>query len=272
MNKESMKQSLYSGIWGTIGPKFLEASNLLAQKFGKGYSVLMHSKTAAYETVLRSLGIGYGDLVLCAVYSDKMDAEIPVAIGATPIFADIMGETPVLSVENVKKALDTSSNIKALILDYAKELDLTAMKQICKDYSCALIINAGDALDVELELDGIYAAIFNLGICGAAVTDREETYNLLFAWHHCGHTPGTTESFSFDELIGGDMRVSEWQAIEAIEILNEPHPQKPVSERGYIAAFDNPVFKTEYFRKMTGFMGEYQAECYPNACSIAKSR
>lgn len=265
MNIESMKQSLYCGVWGTIGPKFTEASSLFNQKCATNHGILMHSKTAAYETALRSLGIGYGDLVLCAAYSDKMDAEIAAAIGATPIFADIESHTLTLSAGNVEALLGTSSKIKAVTLDYSEALDLPSMKLICKKYSCALIINAGDALDAVLELDGIYAVIYDLGICGAAVTSQEETYASLFAFHHCGHAPGTTEAFCFDEIIGGDMRVSEWQAIEAMEIFKEPHPVKPVSANGYILSYDNPVFKTEYFRKMTGFNGEYSADCYPNA-------
>lgn len=270
MNIEFMKQSLYGNIWGTIGPRFKEASSLLAQKYTNAFAILMHSKTAAYETALRSLGISYGDYVLCAAYSDRMDAEIVAAIGATPFFADVMRDTLVLSPDSVEAVLDASSGIKAVVLDYSEDIALSVMKQICKKHSCALIVNVGDALDATLEIDGIYAVIFDFGICGAAVTGREEVYNNLFAWHHCGHMPGVAESFSFDKILGGDMRVSEWQAIEAIEILGESHPVKPVCERGYIAACDNPALKTECFRKLTGFTGEYDVDCFPNARSAAK--
>lgn len=273
MNTESMKQSLYSGVWGTIGPKFSEASSLLSQTCAQNeFGILMHSKTAAYETTLRSLGIRYKDAVLCAAYSDKMDAEVAAAIGATPLFADVLKETLVLSPDHVREVLAASPNVKALTVDYSKDLDLAAFREICREHSCALIVNAGDAWNVTFDMEGIYAVIFDFGICGAAVAGTKEGYLSLFAWHHCGHAAGTTESFTFDKIVGGDMRVSEWQAIAVIELLKERKPAKPVFERGYILACSNPAFKTEYFRKMTGYEGEFSTDCFPNAKAAVNGR
>lgn len=220
MNAESMREALYSGVWGTIGPRFQEACIALGRKQGGAKALLMHSKTAAYETVLRALGIAHGDQVLCASCSDRMDAEVAAAIGAVPVFAQRPEGKP-LSPECAEAALEASGEIRAVTLDYSEELDLPGMKRVCREHSCALILNAGETLDIALDYDDIYAAVFELGICGAAATGSQEVYVSLFGWHHCGHAPGTAESFSFDKILGGDMRVSEWQAIEAMEILKE---------------------------------------------------
>lgn len=268
MKIEAMKESLYSGLWGTIGPRFLEASEEVAKKSGGNYGVLMHSATAAYETVLRSLDFGHGDRILCAVYADRMDAEVAAGIGMTPVFADIKKETLAISVKLVETILSSCSEIRALVVDYSTDLELSAIKEICKAHSCALIVNAGGALDVSFDFDGIYAVIYDFGICGAAVADKEDDYRNIFAWHHCGHAPGTAASIRFDAIVGGDMRASEWQALETLEIIKESHPATPLRERGYFPAWQNEAFKTDYFRKMTGFEGDYKAEDYPNASTV----
>lgn len=269
MNTESVKESLYSGIWGTIGPKFNQACDMLNKKFENGHSILTHSATTAYEAALRSLDAGYGDLVLCAAYSDRMDAEIPASIGAAPVFADIDGETFTLTPQSVQNVLSTTDQIKVLTVDYSESLDLDGIKRVCREHSCALILNAGSSVNAGVKLDGIHAVIFDLGVCGAAVTDKEDTYLSLFAWHHCGHSPGTTESFTFGTILGGDMRVSEWQAIEAMEIMKGSSPAVSAPKKDYILAYENPAFRTDYFRKMTGFRGDYRSECYPNAQTAA---
>jgi len=215
MNNDMMKKALYKGVWGTIGPRFKEACQALAQKSNGAFGILMHSKTAAYETALRSLGICHGTAVLCSSSCDKMDSEVAVAIGAQPLFMKA------ISAEIAKDMLQNHSGIKALVLDFSEEVNLEAIKEVCLEHNCALILNAGNDLSLTLDYQGLYAVIFDLGICGGAVTNSEETYNLLFAYHHCGHAPGTAASISFGGIVGGDMRVSEFQAIEAMEILKE---------------------------------------------------
>ncbi len=272
MNTEYMKQSLYGGVWGTAGQRFTEASDMMRRRCNGSYGVLMHSKEAAYETVLRSLNLGYGDCLLCAAYSDRMDSEIAAAVGITPFFADIEKETLAISARMLETVFSRYSEVRAITLDYQKNVELSFIKDICRKNNCPLIINAGTALDAVFEFEGIYAVVFDLGVCGAAVTGTEENYESVFAWHHCGHAPGTGSSISFDRIAGGDMRVSEWQAIEAMEILEEQHPVTEITERGYIAAWENPVFRTEYFRKITGSDGEYRAEDYPNARALTETK
>ena len=221
MKIEMLRETLYSGIWGTIGPRAQEAGSLLGERWGNGFGLLMHSGTAAYETALRSLGIGHGDLVLCPAGGQRMDGEIAAAIGATPVFRKgAQGSLP-LSVEDCRASLADLRQVKAVGLDDTRGLDLPGMVQVCREGGCELILNMQDNLDRTEGWEGIYAAIFDLGVCGGAVTGREEIYRSLFAWHHCGHAPGTADSLSFDQILGGDMRVSEWQAIAAMEILKE---------------------------------------------------
>lgn len=268
MNLEAMKESLYSGLWGTIGPKFEEVSEMLAKKCGGEHGVLMHSATAAYEVVLRSMNLCHGDAVLCSVYSDRMDAEVAAGVGIVPVFSDIEKETLAISLELVETILNSRKDIKVIVADYMETLDLNALKKLCEKYSCKLVLNAGDALDCTFDFAGIYAVIFELGICGAAVTGETEIYNDVFAWHHCGHAPGTAASISFDTIVGGDMRISEWQALQVMEIMKDTHPVSDLKERGYVPAWENAALKSDYFRKMTGFAGDYTAEDYPNASAV----
>ena len=57
--------------------------------------------------------------------------------------------------------------------------------------------------------------------CAAVLTDEETVYGDLFAYHHCGHRPGTgaTVDGTKDSILGGDMRVTEFQALAALVLL-----------------------------------------------------
>ena len=55
----------------------------------------------------------------------------------------------------------------------------------------------------------------------AILTDEEDVYGDLFAYHHCGHRPGTgaTVDGTKDSILGGDMRVTEFQALAALLMI-----------------------------------------------------
>ena len=56
-------------------------------------------------------------------------------------------------------------------------------------------------------------------ICGAICTTDPKLYEIFYAIHHCGHKPGisATVDLSSETVLGGDMRISEWQAIQIYE-------------------------------------------------------
>lgn len=247
-----MKDALYSGVWGTIGPRFEEACTLIAQRCTARHCVLTHSHTTAYEITLRSLLVSRGDHVLCSIYSAPMNAEIAMALCALPVFVDV-GKYSLLPTPNsVDEALYRDARIKAVVLDYDEQLDLPGIVQVCTRHDRPLILNAAGALDASFSQEGLYAAVYDLMGCGAAVTQQESVYRMLFACHHCGNTPGTGASIAEKAVVGGDMRITEFQALDAMDYLRSSHPATPISQRRCIPAYENPALRSAYFCKMTG--------------------
>jgi hypothetical protein len=76
---------------------------------------------------------------------------------------------------------------------------------------------------------------------GLVVTDDQALWMGAFAYHNCGRAPGAGCSLVMDAIVGGDMRVTEWIAVVAEEILRQnamaiPTPRTPVLMKG------QPVF------------------------------
>ncbi|HOA32902.1 MAG TPA: DegT/DnrJ/EryC1/StrS family aminotransferase, partial [Clostridia bacterium] len=80
-----MREVLFSGRWGTISPKSVEAQAAIAEFMERKHGLCLHSANAALEALLRSLDIGYGDEVVVASYGNAMDSMAVSCIGAKPV-------------------------------------------------------------------------------------------------------------------------------------------------------------------------------------------
>ena len=63
----------------------------------------------------------------------------------------------------------------------------------------------------------------DFGFAGAILTPDESLYEIFYQIHHCGHRPGigATVDMSEETVVGGDMRITEWQAAELLEMLDQ---------------------------------------------------
>ena len=61
-----VRDVLFSGRWGTISPKSVEAQAAIAEFMERKHGLCLHSANAALEALLRSLDIGYGDEVVAS--------------------------------------------------------------------------------------------------------------------------------------------------------------------------------------------------------------
>jgi len=217
--------SVLPGAWGTVGPKFEQAGNAVANWLEVGYALAVFSPSAALETILRSFNIGFGDEVIVAAWSDPVDAMVTAAVGAKPVFAEIDDKTLTLSVQTA--AAQITDKTRAILADLpgGNPCDAKGLRELCGRKGLKLILNLGDAWSAKQECVPVYkyadAAFVNfsqgkavdLGLAAAVVTDNVENYKLFYAYHNCGRQWGVVEStLSFDEILGGDLRIAEWQA------------------------------------------------------------
>ena len=72
------------------------------------------------------------------------------------------------------------------------------------------------------QADGKLVLMMDFGFAGALVTRDPELYQTFYALHHCGHRPGigATVDLSEESILGGDMRITEWQALALLDLLS----------------------------------------------------
>jgi dTDP-4-amino-4,6-dideoxygalactose transaminase len=90
------------------GPEVAAFETALAAFCGARFAVGCASGTDALLLVLMARGIGPGDAVICPAFTFCATAEVVVLLGATPVFADVDGETFNLDPQSLKRAVATA--------------------------------------------------------------------------------------------------------------------------------------------------------------------
>lgn len=254
---------LESGVWGTVGPYSVSAAKALADYTGGKFAVLCHSYDAAYEAVLRHFGarlanLPHGDVTVVGEISCPSDSLVALCVGSDAEFCPVCDTCGMISPKAVETAIEGAKlPVRAVVVDYlaekADKYPLERVYEICKAREIPLIINAGGAIgvrhgykaltelcDATLYTLGEGSAI-DVGMSGLIVTDSEAVQQGSFAYHNCGRGFGEGCSLVMDNIIGGDLRVTEWTAAAAQTILESgelaaPAPMTLVKMKG------QPVF------------------------------
>ena len=259
-------ETLNSGVWGTIGPHATAAEKALAAQTGAAHGLICHSEGAAYETVLRYFGAGlcdlpHGDAVLVGESSMPADSLGAICVGSTPLFCPVCERCGMIRPKGLEEILENAPlPIRAVVVDYfaerpvAETYKLDVISKICHDRGVRLVLMAGGCIGARHADKPLTAyadaVVYSLGQ-GSAVdaggggfvaTDDPSVWGGVFAYHNCGRTPGAGCSLVMDAIVGGDMRVTEWIAVVAEEILRQnamaiPTPRTPVLMKG------QPVFQ-----------------------------
>ncbi|MEJ5022928.1 DegT/DnrJ/EryC1/StrS family aminotransferase [Ochrobactrum vermis] len=88
------------------GPAVSELEGKLADFAGCAHAVGVSSGTHALQIALMAEGIGAGDAVFLPAFTYTATAEVPLVLGATPVFVDVEIKTFNLSVEDLERRLD----------------------------------------------------------------------------------------------------------------------------------------------------------------------
>lgn len=262
---ENEYKVLASHTWGTIGPKYVEASKALADLVGAAYGIVCHSYDAAYESLLRHFGACCGTSVVVGSVSAPADSLLPICTGAAPLFVATCDCCGMLKISAVEEALSANDNIACVVADYiaGSEYPLDQLYAVCKAKGVGLVLNAGG--DINAKYNGknlaefadavFYSLEAGSAICpgkgGFVCMNELSVYEGAYAYHNCGRAFGVGSSLDMDTLVGGDMRVCEWNCVAILEILESGSigtaaPMKQVKMEG------QPVFESAYAKKMIG--------------------
>jgi dTDP-4-amino-4,6-dideoxygalactose transaminase len=223
--QELLENVLKSGVWGTIGPKSVSAAGAVAKRVSGKYGVLMHSAAAALEIQLRALEINYGDEVIVASYADPIDAMAVATVGATPVFADIDPAAATLCASSVKAAV--TDKTRAVIADApgGNPCDAETLENLCREKNIKLIINLDDGYNAVLNAKRLaqyaWGTIINFaggsalyaGEGGAVINNDPAANAACQAYHNCGRAVGEGATLIMGDILGGNMRITEWQSV-----------------------------------------------------------
>ena len=263
-------QVLNSGVWGTIGKYSVSAAKALAEYSGAKFGLLCHSYDAAYEAVLRHFGARFGvnqisDATVVGEVSAPSDSLVAVCVNSTPVFADVCDTCGMIKPKLLADLLESIElPVRAVVLDYLvgrkEDYKLARVYEICRAKNIPLILNVGGYIGARHEgnplTDYCDAAIFTLGkgsaidvgMSGLVLTNDMGIFQGTFAYHNCGRGFGEGASLVMNDIVGGDLRVTEWTAAAAQIILEEgalatPTPMVQEKMKG------QPVFDTTYVQK-----------------------
>ena len=256
---------LNSGKWGTIAPYSISAASLLAEVTGAKHGLLCHSADAAYESLLRHLGarladLPHGDAVIVGDYSSPANSLVALCVGATPVFCPTCEKCGMIAPGALEKTLtETKLPIRAVVVDYLAEREavknypLGKIAEICRAPQVPLIVNAGGCIGARHDgepltayADAVWYSLgkgsaVDAGGGGLLATDDQALWAGAFAYHNCGRSFGAGCSLVMDNILGGDMRVTEWIAAAAEEIVRQNAFAVP-GERLMVLMKDQPVF------------------------------
>src|SRR4051794_28601988 len=120
-----------------LGPEVAELERELAQFCGARHCVAVSSGTDAIQIAFMAEGIGRGDAVFLPAFTYTATAEVPLVLGATPIFVDVDPRTFQIDPEHLERRIaevrrDSTMRPRALIgVDlFGQPADWAALKTI----------------------------------------------------------------------------------------------------------------------------------------------
>jgi len=199
---------------------------------GMPHGVAVSNGTVALELALRALGIGAGDEVILPSRSFFASAACIVAVGATPVFADIDPITNAIDPDSARRMLSPRSRAILCVHLAGWPCDMAALRALADDRGLWLIEDCAQAHGATLH--GRRAGSFGDAAAFSFCTDKimstgGEGGMLLLrqeahwkrAWAYKDHgknpekffTPATTSGFRYlHDSFGSNWRMTEMQA------------------------------------------------------------
>ena len=133
-------QRVIARKWLSMGPEVQAFEQEFAAMNGAQHAFAVSSATAALHLAIHTIGIGPGDEVIQPAINFVASANMTIAAGATPVFADICSLTePTIDPREVERLI--TARTKAIIpMHYGGNLcRMRELLELCKERGLALI-------------------------------------------------------------------------------------------------------------------------------------
>lgn len=131
------------------GPEVKQLEETLAEYVGVKHCITCANGTDAISIALMAHGVGKGDAVFVPDFTFFSSGECPAAIGATPIFVDVLPTTYNISAESLERAISkviSEGQLKpraVVAVDlFGQPFDIESVRKICKNYGLLLLEDA----------------------------------------------------------------------------------------------------------------------------------
>lgn len=256
---------------------------------GMPHGIAVANGTLALELALRALGVGLGDEVIVPACSFFATAACVVAVGATPVFADIDPGGLTIDPESVERMLSRRTRAVLCVHLGGRPCDMAALGQIATRHGLWLIEDCAQAHGGRYEGRPLgsfgHAAAFSFctdkimstGGEGGMLLLQEDTH-WARAWAYKDHgknpdkvlKPVASTGFRYvHDTFGTNWRMTEMQAaIGRVQLAKLP---RWVAQRqrnaALLAALLAPDERVELFRETSAM----QSACYRFYCALNAS-
>ena len=198
---KAITDSIQRGRDWACGPNIEKFEKLISEYIGRKYAVVFNSGTSALHALLIAYGFEKNDEVIVPSFSFIATANVPLFVGAKPVFADIEEETYGLDPEDVRKKI--TSKTKAIIAMHyggAACLKIKELNSLAKKHGILLIEDAAESFGAKLNNEKVGAfgdaamfsfcqtKVFTTGEGGCIVTDSQDIYEKLKLLRSHGRT------------------------------------------------------------------------------------
>jgi dTDP-4-amino-4,6-dideoxygalactose transaminase len=217
-----------------LGPEVIEVERQLAAFSGAKHCVSCANGTDALLLALMAEGIGAGDAVFVPAFTFVATVEVPILVGATPVFVDVRRDTFNLDVVSLEAAIGEAKKrgLKprcVIPVDlYGQPADYAAIAAIAKAHDLLVVADAAQSFGASLngKKVGTLAAytgtsfypskpLGGYGDGGAVFTNDDARAARLLSIRNHGKGPGRPEV----EHVGLNSRLDSIQAAILLEKL-----------------------------------------------------
>jgi len=113
---------------------------------GHSHNIAVNSGTSALHAALFAIGVGPGDEVIMPAMSVVMNAYAAIALGATPIFADIDPITWNISRDTIEKVLSKKTKAVITVSWFGSPVELSPIRDLANEKGFYIVEDAAESL------------------------------------------------------------------------------------------------------------------------------
>ncbi|MCK5580715.1 MAG: DegT/DnrJ/EryC1/StrS family aminotransferase [Candidatus Omnitrophica bacterium] len=200
-NEKAYLMDAFDSTWISRGKYIEQFEGQLVQELDAGFGAVASSGTAALQLALLALGAGPGDEVIVPGYSFAAPVNMVIAVGATPVYADVNPETWCLDASRVARCVTDKTKAILAIHIYGNMCDMDALKKVAQEHNLYLVEDAAEALFSKYagKYSGTWGDVgcfsfqatktLTMGEGGFVVTQNKELYDKMFRMRNHGMDP-----------------------------------------------------------------------------------